>query len=305
MKLTEFRLALAIITFLVLPSYLQAQLHRPVHPDLSGDRLLSALVDDYKPQHVLDYRSARELMYTSIYNENDSVRCVYSGYSLYLPPDDNNPVGHLLKFGSLKGIITEHTYPRSKGAKDGNAKSDMHHLFPARLGVNISRLNHPFGEIPDQLTESWYYLDEREKEIPQKHIEWYSEKGDDVFEPREDHKGNVARAIFYFYAMYKDEALNEDPEFFELQRPTLCQWHYQDPVDQKEWDRTFMIAEYQDGKPNPFVLDCSLVARTYCRETLGQCSNQILDTSLDKRLQEKQLVVHKRNLEGKKWPFVK
>lgn len=44
----------------------------------------------------------------------------------------------------------------------------------------------------------------------------------------------------------------------------LCDWHLKDPVDSLEWARTFQIAQFQDKKPNPFVLDCSLARRTYC-----------------------------------------
>ena len=58
--------------------------------------------------------------------------------------------------------------------------------------------------------------------------------------------------------------LQSDAVFFESMRPTLCNWHQLDPVDSLEWTRTYMIAKYQDNKPNPFVLDCSLTRRTFC-----------------------------------------
>ena len=81
-----------------------------------------------------------------------------------------------------------------------------------------------------------------------------------------------ARGIFYFYTMYREEANNADPLFFDIQKKDLCQWHFADPVDQTEWERTFGIAAYQDGKPNPFVLDCSLASRLYCDEISDACS---------------------------------
>ncbi|MGB5024704.1 MAG: T9SS type A sorting domain-containing protein, partial [Saprospiraceae bacterium] len=34
-----------------------------------------------------------------------------------------------------------------------------------------------------------------------------------------------------------------------------------------EWTRTYLIAKYQDQKPNPFVLDCSLAKRSYCSQS--------------------------------------
>jgi len=68
--------------------------------------------------------------------------------------------------------------------------------------------------------------------------------------------------------MYKDQADDADSRFFPTQKETLCQWYYQDPVDQTEWDRTWMIADIQGDNPNPFVLDCTLPLRSYC-EGLG------------------------------------
>ncbi len=91
----------------------------------------------------------------------------------------------------------------------------------------------------------------------------YAEDDTNGFEPREDFKGNVARAAFYFYTIYRAEADEADPDFFETQRSTLCDWHDLDPVDSLEWNRNQIIASYQDDKLNPFILDCSL-ARIYC-----------------------------------------
>ena len=84
------------------------------------------------------------------------------------------------------------------------------------------------------------------------------------------HKGDVARAYFYFYTMYQSQADNEAPNFFELQRETMCNWHFQDPVDEKEWNRNIKIAPYQDDKKNPFILDCRL-ARLYCSDIAEEC----------------------------------
>ncbi|MDV7400839.1 endonuclease, partial [Arthrospira platensis SPKY1] len=84
------------------------------------------------------------------------------------------------------------------------------------------------------------------------------------FEPREAVKGAIARAMFYFYTMYREEADAADPDFFRQQVQTLCQWHRQAPPDARELARTRAIARHQDGKPNPFVLDASLAERAFC-----------------------------------------
>ncbi len=245
-----------------------AQGHVDVFPGVEGKELLQLLRKHYKPATVLDYRQARIKMYTEIYNENDTVYGVYTRYGLYLPPDVSDPIGWLIRGGSDYGINTEHTFPQSKGARYGNARSDMHHLFPAMARVNEARSNYPFGEIDDRRTRWWFYKDKLMYSIPKENIDAYSEGIEGMFEPREDHKGNVARAMFYFMTMYRSQA---DAAFFQRQRKTLCMWHYLDPVDSLEWTRNLMIAAYQDGKPNPFILDCSLAKRTYCEDVDMSC----------------------------------
>ncbi|MBP8726524.1 MAG: endonuclease [Saprospiraceae bacterium] len=232
-----------------------------LYPGDSAFALIQKLVDAYKPLVVLDYSTARTKMYTQIYNQDDSVACVYSGHHLYLDPQSPDPIGYLSKNGNDNGINCEHSFPQSKGADWGNARSDMHHLFPTRAEVNEARSNFPFAEIIDSKTETWYYRSFGINRKPSENIDDYSESIQGYFEPREDHKGNVARAIFYFFTMYE---LQADRNFFESMRQTLCQWHLADPVDSLEWARSHVISTYQENKANPFVLDCSLARRCFC-----------------------------------------
>lgn len=239
-----------------------------IFPNDSSFVLINKLVQEYKPVNVLDYSNARIKMYQEIYNVHDSVSCVYTNHTLYLSPASSDPIGYLSKNGNANGINCEHSFPQSKGAENGNARSDMHHLFPARAAVNEARSNYPFGEIQDLKTDDWFYKSFVQTTIPTQQIDEYSESINGMFEPREDHKGNVARAIFYFFTMYE---LQADRSFFESMRSTLCDWHLKDPTDSLEWKRTYLIANYQDQKPNPFVLDCSLAKRTYCNQS-ANCS---------------------------------
>lgn len=247
---------------LVCSNSLSAQFNQQtIFPGDSSFILVQKLVSSYKPSVVLDYSSARIRMYKEIYNEADSVKCVYSGHSLYLDPLSADPIGYLSKNGNSNGINCEHSFPQSKGADNGNARSDMHHLFPARAAVNEARSNYPFADIKDSQTNIWFYRSFAQNFIPTQDIDAFSESINGQFEPREDYKGNVARAIFYFFTMYE---LQADRSFFELMKPYLCAWHLKDPVDSAEWTRTNAIGQYQENKSNPFVLDCSLARRCYC-----------------------------------------
>jgi hypothetical protein len=253
-----------MLVFLIFSGRLAAQYDFvPVLAGMEGQELKDALVQQYKPSVVLDFASAKDILYSEIYEINDSVSCVYTGHRLYLDPDAD-PSQYLYLNGIGNGINAEHTYPKSKGASEGNAESDLYNLFPTRLAVNSDRGNLPFGEIPDSQTDYWYFLDNKTTGIPVENIDAYSEISSNRFEPREDHKGNVARAIFYFVTMYAEEVNAADPGFFEGMRETLCDWHYMDPVDSLEWIRNERIAGYQSDKSNPFILDCSLAGRTYC-----------------------------------------
>lgn len=237
--------------------------HSNVLPDLSGDALLQELISQYKPLSVLDFDNARDTLFGVIYNEDSKLSCVYSGHTIFLDPNED-PTISAYQDGSADGINTEHTFPRSKGADNGAAKADMYHLFPSRSKVNEARASDPFQQIPDFQTTRWFYQNQVMTSIPTQNIAQYSEDTNEGFEPMEAHKGNVARAMFYFYTMYKPQADQADPSFFAQQRSTLCDWHWNDPVDSLEWVRNEMIATYQDGKVNPFILDCSLASRSYC-----------------------------------------
>lgn len=241
--------------------------HQAVFPDLSGEELLDKLVDEYKAT-PLPQATARDILFGEIYSLNDSLTCVYSGTTIYLDPSLDPTEA---AFSSPAQINTEHTYPKSLGS-EGLPEGDMHHIYATRADVNNDRGNLPFGEVPDAQAESWYYLASEITSIPSSNIDLYSERGVGLFEPPEAHKGNVARAMMYFYTMYQPQADAADPNFFELQKEDLCAWHLLDPIDGAEWNRTWQIADYQQGKPNPFVLDCTLPERTYCSEFGQNCT---------------------------------
>ena len=186
-------------------------------------------------------------------------------------PPGQDPTDAVFMNGAPDGINTEHTWPRSYGAEFGHPKSDMHHLYPTRVDVNAHRGNLPFAEVPDAQTLEWYYLGIQQDNVPGADIHEYSERGPEAFEPREAHKGNVARAMMYFKTIYPQEALQAPQGYWENMIPTLCDWHGQDPVDSLEWHRTWIIAGYQNDRPNPFVLDCTLAERLFCPGFSGAC----------------------------------
>ena len=268
----KFISSLSLLVVLCSSAPVAGQGFQPVFPGLSGQALLDSLFDRYLPITVLSYADARDTLYAKILaKDDDSLRCIYSGHTLYLDPTQD-PTQYIYLNGTPNGMNTEHAYPQSKGAADGNARSDMHHLYPARIPVNEARSSLPYAEIPDNQTQKWFWKTQTLTTIPTQHIGLYAESNSTKFEPREASKGDVARSIFYFYTVYRNQANTADPNFFESQRLTLCQWNAQDPADSTELKKTWRIAHYQEGKPNPFVLDCTLAQRSWCPEVSSNCS---------------------------------
>lgn len=245
--------------------------YQHLFPSASGTALLDSLYTFYKPGTVLDYANARDTLYAKVLAiDDDTLRCIYSGHALYLDPTQD-PTQYVYLNGSTLGMNTEHAYPQSKGAADGNARSDMHHLFPARIPVNEARGDVPYLDIPDAQTQKWFLGAQTFLTMPTQNKDLYAEFRTGSFEPREAVKGDLARAVFYFYTMYRSQADLADPNYFELQRATLCQWDVLDPADATELTKTWRIAPYQEGKPNPFIVDCTLAHRTWCPEVASNC----------------------------------
>lgn len=229
--------------------------------------LLEQINQNYQPQRHLGYGDSRDILYRYIDNQDGEVSGIYTNFTVPFDPDSpSDPSSSVYRGG--QGINAEHIWPQSQGAR-GIARDDQHNLFPSRVRVNSDRSSKPFGEIPDNQTRRWYFDDERQSTIPTEDIDQYSESASDSFEPREDRKGDVARAMFYFLAIYPDDA---NQSFFNQQRDTLCQWNLLDPVDQGELDRNQAIAEGTalmkasevQGNDNPFILDDTLAERTFC-----------------------------------------
>ncbi|MGF1939023.1 MAG: endonuclease [Nostoc sp. ChiQUE02] len=227
-------------------------------PQLSKFALVDELAKEYTPSKILNYDRARDQMFSIIDNRAGIVTDIYASYPIRLIGS-----GDPSQEADKLGLNTEHTWPQSKGADKGNSRSDLHHLFPAREDINSERGNKPFDDIADTSTKKWYRNDTVQSTIPSSGIDEFSESASAKFEPREKVKGDIARAVFYFYTIYRDRAEGVDRNYFNNQRQTLCKWNQQDPPDITEIERSHAIAKFQ-GNDNPFVLDVTLAERAYC-----------------------------------------
>jgi hypothetical protein len=240
--------------------------------------LLACLQQNYTPTQTLGYNLARDVLYSEIdVNPNtQELKGIYTDFTIIMDYSTSpDPSIHAFNMG----INAEHAFPQSMGASLEPAQSDMFNIFPCKIEVNSSRSNCPYGDIVDPDTETWYYLTQQLTTIPTTAINNYSEKDNETtfplltasqqcsFEPSENRKGDIARAIFYFYTIYNFVNSNTYLEyandaFFNSMKTTLLQWHSQDPVDQIEMERNNKIKLYQ-GNENPFIIDATLPQRLF------------------------------------------
>ncbi len=233
---------------------------------VTGPALQDSLRARYRPPVGLSYAGARDVLYSTIDNDDGHLAGIYTGYTVYVDPESPTPRADAF----AAGINAEHSWPQSKGAGSVPAEADMNHLFPSEIGANSARGNYPFAEIPDQDTDAWYWMKQVTSTPDPQRIDAYSELDVNAslpyggrWEPRESVKGDIARAAFYFYTVYRAEADATDPGFFGVMKDDLRAWNLADPPDRHEYDRACGIAPYQDGKFNPFVIDPTLVDRAY------------------------------------------
>ncbi len=152
-----------------------------------------------------------------------------------------------------KSWTREHVWPHSRlgtgtsniNNSTRNQASDLHNLRAIVQTVNSSRGNSYFT---NPITETTTYCTVTS-------TTWF---------PGDDHKGDVARILFYMDVMYEElNLVNTDAEMltgetYQLSGakmgilPILLEWHRQDPVDDFELQRNDIIYEEQNNR-NPFI----------------------------------------------------
>jgi hypothetical protein len=192
-------------------------------------QLLSAMTQNF---HSVGYNSARvDLLGEMALQQANGrffVKDVYCEANYPSPGPGRIPSNNIMN--------VEHTWPQSKfSGNKGDQKADLHHLYPSDPELNSIRGNNPFGVVAKPIFVT---------KCP------VSQIGDDangvrVFEPPMAHKGNVARALFYFSVRY---SLRIDAN----QEATLKQWNMDDPPDAEELARNNAVEKFQ-GNRNPFI----------------------------------------------------
>jgi hypothetical protein len=228
----------------------KVQPHDPALLDgLQDEALLTAIRALAYPHTILNYSMAKLAIYSSVDNRDGIVRDVYMHREVpvkWLPrPDVACEPGQACPEGDKLNL--EHTFPRSRGVRFKQSDTDMHHLFPVDADVNQARKNFRFGEV----VESFEH--EQLPDATDLARVGYDSDGAKVFEVPDEHKGNVARAIFYISTVYGLKVPDDE-------EAVLRQWNDEDPVDAQELWRNEEVSRYQSNR-NPFIDEAGLEDR--------------------------------------------
>jgi len=213
---------------------------------LVGDVLrdeLQSIIDDHKNLGYDAARAALRTLEADPENE-DNILLIYSGLSV---PG----------FRFNTDWNREHVWPQSFGADSETIPgADLHHLYPADPGVNSARSNKIFD-----------YTDPNDfSTTPQAPGSSYD---DNSWEPRDEDKGRIARAMLYMDLRYDGsdspdfnlaESANQSSSRF-AKLSVLLEWHRLFPPDERERRRNhlihtgfeFAVFYYDQGNRNPFV----------------------------------------------------
>lgn len=182
------------------------------------------------------------------------VTCVYTGHQfVYDEP-------FLWAAGNNGAVLTrEHTWPQSwMPSSQGNPNwpnapgtnmelpefNDLHNLFPAhQLNANGRRSNNPFHEVVTPTYTS-------PTGVGVLGLDSFNVTS---YEPRPEHKGDVARALYYMAVCYNGISGNSWAIPSQQKLNILKQWHEQDPPDNFEIARNEYVAVTQ-GNRNPLLI---------------------------------------------------
>jgi endonuclease I len=177
-------------------------------------------------------------------NNSNNVILLYGGQSRPKATggtaDGNNATG---------GWNREHTWPQGNYNSQEPMRSDLHALMPADVDANTARSDQDYGIVTSGLRPG--YPDSLG-----------NKDNNTLWEPADESKGRVARAMLYMDVRYDGNGFEPDlilqsvtggPDSLRMGgRATLLQWHNQFKPTAFEIARSAKVFEEQ-GNSNPFI----------------------------------------------------
>ena len=145
----------------------------------------------------------------------------------------------------------EHLWAQSWTNDNATHKTDLHHVYPTDGYVNNRRGNYAFGEVNKATWTS-----QNGGKLGPNTVSGFSGT---VFEPIDEYKGDIARALMYVSVRYYTEDnswntsdMTNKSVIKDWAMTMLIRWHEEDPVDDKEINRNNKVYSIQ-GNRNPFI----------------------------------------------------
>lgn len=146
----------------------------------------------------------------------------------------------------------EHTWPQSRFGDAAPMRTDIVLVVPTDGTVNGQRSNLPYGKVSNP---SWTSRN-GSKLGPNTYT---GAPSGNAFEPIDEYKGDIARIMFYVVTRYyqldsgwQDWEQANKATLKDWSKNMFLEWHYADPVSDKERERNNAIYDYQ-GNRNPYV----------------------------------------------------
>ena len=196
------------------------------------------------------------------------------------------------------GCNIEHSFAKSWwGGNTNDAYKDCYHLNPSNSTANSSRSNYPLGVPVKEFKSNTGSLKVGKIHHDELNVDFF------VFEPKDEYKGDFARAYFYMatcYGHWLDKSKSEpvlsqyngwrldNPdvgskfamqndnylEFQPWEQDILIAWHRQDPVSIKEIRRQDAVSNFQHNR-NPYI-DYPYLAEYIWGERAGEALDMTL-----------------------------
>jgi endonuclease I len=249
------RIVLGWIAFMACVTTSNAQYYNSAF-GLNGTALKTALHNIIKNHSVGTYSDLWNYFNTTDNKVNGVVYDIYSDLPGSTPPYifilGSNKCGTYNQEGDCYN--REHTWPSTFFGGNTPMYTDIQHIFPTDGWVNNKRGNLPYGKVKSG------------------GVSWTSDNGsktgtsltypgyvDDVFEPIDSFKGDLARVYFYMSTRYEGEdggwtnwEMANGAELTPAAVTLLLTWHHLDPVSQKEINRNNAVYAIQNNR-NPFI----------------------------------------------------
>lgn len=184
----------------------------------------------------------------------------YYPYTYYVIDNTNQVLdlysNNITYFSNTTTMNKEHTVPKSwwGGSTSIGPGCDIINVIPSEQKANSAKSNYPLGIVSGSPT-----FDNGVTKIGPSGVSGYS---GNVFEPKDDYKGDFARIYFYVATCYPDLLWDTNNALAMTNKsaltlqswiiPLLLDWNSKDPVDNAEVQRNEDIFKQQQNR-NPFI----------------------------------------------------